>query len=441
MNSFFKKGFLSFSFLFIFSICSIFGEDWFVCLGSFRVKQNAQNRVAELTRFNISSFVYETESEGQILYRVLLDEKHTDRNEARSARDKLSGNSVIKQLGITGLWICAAEVEETVVYEEPIVYEEPVVVLQENKTEAIPVSKSKPFSVLVRSYKEELAAENTKDRLIEEDIDAYVLAKYDDTSLFTFDVHAGAFEEEDETEELIERLEELGIEDVEVSDFNDISNSVEMFDEMVKMQPVVYEAGEETIPSVIPAAVQNCIQEFPLNKNFQIEQITILDFDNMDDDDYSSFKEEFSVFYTDISSVHAVSLTHYIDELFGKDVYVFIAQGDKGQFDNSEYEGENEIPCEYKIRGGNLKSKVREIENGIYLFGSTEDGVTRIEMYALDFTMDDFNKFMSNSYSDSSMLIYPQLRKTLFILPDNTETQRDFQAFVLKKIGQIQGEC
>lgn len=429
-----KKAVFLLFFFFIFSFNSLFGQDWFVCLGSFRIKQNAQNRAAELSRHDISCFVYETETDGQFLYRVLLNEKHTDRKEARSVRDKYSNNPTIKELGITGLWICA--VEEDLPEEAPQVEEPPLVVLQENKTETIPVSKDKPYSVLVRSYKEELAAENTKDRLVEEDIDAYVLGKYDDTSLFTFDVHAGAFEEEEETEALIERLEELGIEDLEVSDFNEISDSVEKYDEMVKTQAVVYDAGEETIPSVIPVIVQNCIREFPINKNFQIEEITIVDFDNIDDGTFSSIQESFSIFETDISSAHAVSFTHYRDELFGKDVLVFIAQGDKGQFDNSEYEGEKEILYDYKIRGGILKSKVQEFDNGIYLFGTTDDGITRIEMLAADFTMEDFNTFMNNSYSDSSMLIYPQLRKTLFILPDNNVTQRDFQVFNLEKIDQ-----
>ena len=444
MISFSKKAILGFSLFFIFSFCSIFAENWFVCLGSFRVKQNADNRVAELNKHDIPAFVYETESEGQILYRVLLNEKHTDRKEARSVRDKYSNNTTIKQLGITGLWICAVEEElpelqEPVLLEEPVEFEEPpVVVLQENKTETIPVSKEKPYSVLVRSYKEELAAENTKDRLVEEDVDAYVLGKYDDTSLFTFDVHAGAFEEEEQTAELIEKLEDLGIEDVEVSDFNEISDAVEKFDEMVKTQPVVYDAGEETIPSVIPAAVQNCIKEFPINKNFQIEQITILDFDNINEDEFESLEEDFDVFETDLSMANAVSVTLYRDELFGKEVVVFIAQGAEGQFNNSDFETENQngILYDYKIRGGILKSKVFEVENKIYLFGTTENGATRIEMLADNFTMDDFNTFMNNSYSDSSMLIYPQLRKNLFILPDNNETERKFQAFTLKKIGK-----
>ncbi len=444
MISFSKKAILGFSLFFIFSFCSIFAENWFVCLGSFRVKQNADNRVAELNKHDIPAFVYETESEGQILYRVLLNEKHTDRKEARSVRDKYSNNTTIKQLGITGLWICAVEEElpelqEPVLLEEPVEFEEPpVVVLQENKTETIPVSKEKPYSVLVRSYKEELAAENTKDRLVEEEVDAYVLGKYDDTSLFTFDVHAGAFEEEEQTEELIEKLEDLGIEDVEVSDFNEISDAVEKFDEMVKTQPVVYDAGEETIPSVIPAAVQNCIKEFPINKNFQIEQITILDFDNINEDEFESLEEDFDVFETDLSMANAVSVTLYRDELFGKEVVVFIAQGAEGQFNNSDFEPENQngILYDYKIRGGILKSKVFEVENKIYLFGTTENGATRIEMLADNFTMDDFNTFMNNSYSDSSMLIYPQLRKNLFILPDNNETERKFQAFVLEKINK-----
>ena len=57
-------------------------------------------------------------------------------------------------------------------------------------------------------------------------------------------------------------------------------------------------------------------------------------------------------------------------------------------------------------------------------------------MAAENFTLDDFNTFMSNSYADSNMLIYPQLRKNLFILPDNSKTQRDFQGFTLKKVGR-----
>ena len=57
-------------------------------------------------------------------------------------------------------------------------------------------------------------------------------------------------------------------------------------------------------------------------------------------------------------------------------------------------------------------------------------------MAAENFTLEEFNKFMDNSCASSDMLVYPQLRKNLYILPDNSKTQRDFQVFTLKKLGK-----
>lgn len=432
MKSMYRKSFLIFAFLFVFSFNSVFGEAWFVCLGSFKIKQNADNRVAELGKYNIPCFVYETQTDGQVLYRVLVDEEYEDRDVARTARNKLNNNTVISRLGINGLWICTAEREEI-----PVPPASSEVVLQENKTDSIPLSEEKPYSVLVRSYKEEYAAENTKDRLAEDEIDAYILGKYDDKTLFSFDVHTGAFETEEETEDLIEKLEEIGIEDVELSDYNEIADSVEKFDEMVKTQTVVYDSGEETIPTIIPVAVQKCINEFPLNKDFQIEEITIIDLDNTDYDTVSTkIQETINLFTTDISQANAISVTVYKDELFGKSVGVLIAQDEEGKFSPDDIEKNAEILCDYQIRGGVLKSKLYTLPNGIYLFGTTQDGTIRIEMGAENFTIEEFNAFMNNSYADSNMLIYPQLRKNLFILPDNSETPRKFQMFTLEKIGK-----
>ena len=339
MKSMYRKSFLIFAFLFVFSFNSVFGEAWFVCLGSFKIKQNADNRVAELGKYNIPCFVYETKSDGQVLYRVLFDEQYDDRDVARAARNKLNNKTVTSRLGINGLWICTAERAEPVAIVVPEPEPVPVspasseVVLQENKTDSIPLSEEKPYSVLVRTYKEEYAAENTKDRLAEDEIEAYILGKYDDKTLFSFDVHAGAFETEEETEDLIEKLEEIGIEDIELSDYNEIADSVEKFDEMVKTQTVVYDSGEETIPTIIPVAVQKCINEFPLNKDFQIEEITIIDLDNTDYDTVSTkIQETINLFTTDISQANAISVTVYKDELFGKAVGVLIAQDDEGKF-------------------------------------------------------------------------------------------------------------
>ena len=437
MKSLLKKSLSCFVFLFVFSSFYVFCQDWFVCLGSFSIRDNAEKRVEELGEKNISSFIYETEVAGQDLYRVLFDRAFDDRDAARSARNKIAKSSAIKSLGISGLWICVGEKSVPIAKRRvpAIKRKVPATALQENKSATIPLSQEKPYSVLVRSYKEKYAAENARDRLLEDEIDAYVLGMYDDTSLFKFDLHAGAFSDKDETKDLIAKLEEKGIDGLETSDYNEISDSVEKYDQMVKSRPVVFDSVEGPIPNTIPFEVKNCIKEFPLNKNFQIDRVVILDFDNINDQNFFSKQLKFFAdFNTATSSVHAASFSLYRDELLGKEVKVFIAQGDMGQFAPSDYEKETDIVCDYKISGGILKSKLYENENGIYLFGSSDDGLLRIEMIADNFTMEEFKGFMETSYSDSDMLVYPQLRKSLRILPENFTRQRDFQAFTFGRI-------
>ena len=75
---------------------------------------------------------------------------------------------------------------------------------------------------MVRSYKEEQAAINDKERLNENDVNAYILKTFDDSSYFSFNLHAGAFDTVEEVEDLQEKLEDLGIEDTKISNYEDI---------------------------------------------------------------------------------------------------------------------------------------------------------------------------------------------------------------------------
>ena len=133
---------------FLFTSNYLFCEDWFVCLGSFKVKQNAQSRVAELEKYDIASFIYEAETDGQILYRVLFDELYKDRISARTARNNLEKLSVMNKLGIKDLWICTAErdVFVEVVEPEPEVETEPEPE-EEIEPEVEPESETEPEAV------------------------------------------------------------------------------------------------------------------------------------------------------------------------------------------------------------------------------------------------------------------------------------------------------
>ena len=63
-----------------------------------------------------------------------------------------------------------------------------------------PLTEELPYSVFLERYKEESRAENAESRLEAQGIDSYIVKKYDDETLMSFDLHSGAFSSEEEAE-------------------------------------------------------------------------------------------------------------------------------------------------------------------------------------------------------------------------------------------------
>ena len=421
------KRFLFFIIFCLFALTQGICDSWSVCLGSFKIRENAEKLVESLRQENIQAAIYLHESENGTFYRVLLKQSFDFINEARKMRDEINNKSVIRNLDISGLWACAASSEEL---------QSKTVVLQSNKIEEIPVSIEKPYSVMVRSYKEEQAAINDKERLNENDVNAYILKTFDDSSYFSFNLHAGAFDTVEEVEDLQEKLEDLGIEDTKISNYEDIADNVEKYNEVIETQNVTFEDGNYTIPTSFSSAIRASIRQFPVNKNFQIEQISIFDIDNINatgaDVDGA---EKIDDFIDEINGVHAVSIATYKDDLFDKNVMVFMAVGDDGCFKQKEFDGAEDL--QLAIVDDVLDCAVLFNDNDCYLQGTNRAKNMLVGMTSKDFTKSQFSAFINNISNDSSLLVYPQLRKTLLVLPErNDSLQRDFLAFTLSRIGE-----
>ena len=421
------KRFLFFIIFCLFALTQGICDSWSVCLGSFKIRENAEKLVESLRQENIQAAIYLHESENGTFYRVLLKQSFDFINEARKMRDEINNKSVIRNLDISGLWACAASSEEL---------QSKTVVLQSNKIEEIPVSIEKPYSVMVRSYKEEQAAINDKERLNENDVNAYILKTFDDSSYFSFNLHAGAFDTVEEVEDLQEKLEDLGIEDTKISNYEDIADNVEKYNEVIETQNVTFEDGNYTIPTSFSSAIRASIRQFPVNKNFQIEQISIFDIDNINATGVDvDGAEKIDDFIDEINGVHAVSIATYKDDLFDKNVMVFMAVGDDGCFKQKEFDGAEDL--QLAIVDDVLDCAVLFNDNDCYLQGTNRAKNMLVGMISKDFTKGQFSAFINNISNDSSLLVYPQLRKTLLVLPEKNElVQRDFLVFTLSRIGE-----
>lgn len=411
--------------LFVCFMMPLFCDSWYVCLGSFKDKKNAQNFVENLKRENIHSRIYLHQSENGKFYRVLSEEKFDFIHEARRRRDEINSHAFIQKLNISGLWACGASDED--------LQDDDTIILTSNDANDIPISTEKPFSVLVRSYKEEQAAINDKQRLAASDVDTYILKTFDDSSYFSFDLHAGAFDNETEVEQLQEKLADIGIEDTKISNYEDIADNIEKYNEVIKTQNVTYAHGNDSIPTSFSPWVQKCIRQFPINKNFRIEQIMLFDIDNINATNTEVPElEEIEDFLDETDNIHAASLAIYKDDLFDKSVSIFIAVGDDGTFTQKNAIGEMMLAIVDDV----LNCNVNKDDNGNYtLFATNSTNNMYVVMLANDFTQNQFDAFINNVSNDSSLLVYPQLRKTLLVLPEKNDTlQRDFLYFDLSRV-------
>ncbi len=437
-----KFSFLICLFLCIFSI-NLFADNYYICVSSFWNKSFAEKLVSDLEKEGISAVIEETQKDYDTYYRVLVNVHFDNPEEARKECKKLQSSAVIEDLDLENLWICKTEnvienkVEKTI---QPVV-------LTTNQNNEIIVTEEKPYSILVNKYKESEAAENDKHRLKNQNIEAYILKTYDEKELFNFELHAGAFETEEETAELQKELNELGIEGTEVSDFNEIKDSIEKYNEIVKKENVVFEETHGELSEDFSEDVKECIRQFPVNRDFQIIELEIYDLKNARASNYKDIPDNLGFGL----ETNAVSVAQYRDDLFHKDITVVMFSGDEDAYkdlwiDNSinadvkkDYNYSGTI--DFQTAEGKIECVLYEKDGDFILDGTNSTKSFQIILLAQDFTLRQFSDFLNNSFNDSSYLVYPQLRKSLFVLPkENPSVRRDFICFKFSKIGMDYAE-
>ena len=475
-----SKRIFVFSCLFLLFVNCLFSQEWYVCLSSFKNPDNAKNFAVLLTQNDFPAWVFKTPTEKGDFYRVLYAQACPDLNKAHALRDKLAASKQAKQFNLSGLWVCEVPTEvvpkvpepEPVpeplpeplpepepepeppapqfIEEEPLPeLEEPVIeeveipepiILSTNKKEEVSISEEKPYSVLVNTYKEEPPAIKDKERLEQQNIDAYILKTYDEDEYFTFNLHAGAYETEEESEELLEQLEDLGIEGAELSNYFDIKESLEKYDQVIDENVVSYDSGKYDIPDVLSPSIQRIISEFPINPNFQLDYIAIWDIENVRQKNYviKELDELLETIENDTTNITAVSTATYQDKLLDKEYDYLILTGKNNCF----------VKLEQLARQADIKEIQLMVKDQVYdawysidehdcvfLNAVSKDKNNLVMMSSYDFTTDEFEAFLDDFENDSSLLVYPQIRKNLLTLPKKKKNvQRDFISFILRQV-------
>ncbi|MDE7384073.1 MAG: hypothetical protein K2M99_09355, partial [Treponemataceae bacterium] len=125
----------------------------------------------------------------------------------------------------------------------------------------------------------------------------------------------------------------------------------------------------------------------------------------------------------------------YLDDLFGKRVEVCVIESAE-TFSERDFDidGKNGTEVQFSLTGDNiLYAHISSDDTVRSIAGLNANKTLFITIDAYDFSEDEFEQFLNNAWSDSAMVIYPQLRKSLCILP-KTREGRKFAAFTLSRV-------
>ena len=309
-------------------------------------------------------------------------------------------------------------------------------VLEKNTKESEILSEQRPYSVAVRSYKYKEFAENDKNRLTELGFNSYLVNTFDNKTFFSFNLHAGAFATREEAEALQNQLADKGVFDTEISDYNTIWTRIEKYDTVIATEKITFDDGLYEYPKNISPAVDLILKNFPVNKDFQIDGFLVLDHDKYMEclEKPNNFDSVHGYVGSDESLMHAAALANYYDVLMGQGVSVFLATADEYTFGTVNSEPIKKI--DLKSEHGVFACSIYDEAGELVLHGVNDSEKLFLTIKTKDFSQEKFEVFLNDLFKGESLRAYPQLRKTLFVLPDaNENISRDFVGFNFTKIG------
>ena len=401
-----------------------------ICFGTFLNENFAEALAATLADEGVGAEIIQEERYPGSVYLFVVSQEFASEKAAAAEIRKLKADRVIEKAG--------AGEPRTVVFKDPVFYGfKSAAAVQKND---FPLTEELPYSVFLERYKEESRAENAESRLEAQGIDSYIVKKYDDETLMSFDLHSGAFSSEEEAEAYRRQLTEKGVGAKEVSHLDEFRGAAERFDKLTDEEEIVRFRENYRIPEELPPVLIEQLSYFPLHADYALSSLCLFDINNIAGLVYDFDNEIFrqlSEITEELGRRDVCSLAVYENALFGKTVTVMIFSGENPTEQTFYFEEDSEARLPYKGKYGLLNFYRTDSDT---LAGVSGDRKHVIFLNAGPFSDEEWEDFISRSWYDSDRFIYPEIRETLFILPKTGDSGRRFLAFELSRVGQSYAE-
>lgn len=305
--------------------------------------------------------------------------------------------------------------------------------LKVNYAEDVAFSEEKPYTLFVRSYRDSKRAEYDKKRLEMLDSQPSVIKTYSEAKGFLFNLYAGAFETEEEAEELAKSLEKLGIENTEIQNYNLIYSSIKKYNDFVLNTAITaFNLENARIPDSLNADIQSCIKDFPLNSDYEIEEMIIYDVKNIIADELDDeWTQDLENYIYQKERVTAAVTSILKDPLYGNSLTVYVQKGKAFNTEEIKTETERKITIGIEDYHGFISE-----EDDIYTFtGINADNDLLIKIVADNLTDMQFNTYLTTVFAQNELYNNSSFKNSIAsIAKANLEKGRKFETCLIGKI-------
>ena len=305
--------------------------------------------------------------------------------------------------------------------------------LKVNYAEDVAFSEEKPYTLFVRSYRDSKRAEYDKKRLEMLDSQPSVIKTYSEAKGFLFNLYAGAFETEEEAEELAKSLEKLGIENTEIQNYNLIYSSIKKYNDFVLNTTITaFNLENARIPDSLNADIQSCIKDFPLNNDYEIEEMIIYDVKNIIADELDDeWTQDLENYIYQKERVTAAVTSILKDPLFGNSLTVYVQKGKAFNTEEIKTETERKITIGIEDYHGFISE-----EDDIYTFtGINAENDLLIKIVADNLTDMQFNTYLTTVFAQNELYNNSSFKNSIASIPKaNLEKGRKFETCLIGKI-------
>jgi len=307
--------------------------------------------------------------------------------------------------------------------------------LKVNYAEDLLFSEEKPYTVFVRSYRDEKRALYDKNRLALFNYQGSIVKTYSKAKGYFFNLYAGAFESQEEAEELAEAMKITGIEATEIQNYNTIYSSIKKYNDYVLNNTITPFSMENTkAPESLSKELQACIRYFPLNEDYEIEELIAYDFNTIKAEELEDeYIQDLDNFIYQKENVNAAITCILNDSLFENNLTVYIQKGSSFTPDGIKTETTRKITVGIEDYDGFISE-----EEGIYTFtGLNQDGDTLIKIVADNLTQVLFNNYLTTIFDENALYENTSFKNAICsIAKGSTEEERRFVYFVTAAINE-----